>query len=117
MNRNAKSPELYLKDIQESIKIILGYVAGKTAEDFSLDIGLQDKIIRRIEIIGEAAKYVPEELRLKTPQIPWTIITDMRNVLIHEYFGVDLFRIWDVVNGPRLRELNDGVEKLLSEMK
>ena len=115
MNRNYKSAKLYLQDILESIGILEDYVAGKTWEDFNSDVGLQDKVIRRVEIIGEAAKYVTEEMRQSAPEIPWVLITDMRNVLIHEYFGVDLSRIWDVVNGPRLQELNDGVEMLLKE--
>jgi len=116
MNHRNKSPELYLRDIFESVDIILGYTAGKVWEDFENDIGLQDKIIRRIEIIGEAAKYVPQDLRLKTPQIPWTVITDMRNVLIHEYFGIELRRIWDLATGPKLQELKQGVEMLLENI-
>ena len=116
MNRD-KSPRLYLQDIAESIGLIEEYISGNTREDFEADIGLQDKIIRRMEIIGEAAKYIPEDLRVKTPKIPWTLVTDMRNVLIHEYFGIDLSRIWSVVSGPKLQDLKTGVEKLLRELK
>lgn len=115
MGRDDKSSKLYLADIFESINIIQEYINGKTAEDFIKDIGLQDKVIRRIEIIGEAAKYVSKELRDKTLEIPWALITDMRNVMIHEYFGIDMRRVWSVVNGVKLKELKSGVERLLKD--
>lgn len=79
-------------------------------------MGLQDKVIRRVEIIGEAAKYVTEEMRQSAPEIPWTLITDMRNVLIHEYFGIDLNRVWTVIQGTKLKELKVSVEKLLKDL-
>ena len=117
MSRERKLPKVYLQDILDSVKILESYIGAKTWEDFASDVGLQDKIIRRLEIIGEAAKYVPEDLREQTPEIPWILITDMRNVLIHEYFGIDLFRIWEVAAGPKLKELKSGVGKLLLGQK
>jgi uncharacterized protein with HEPN domain len=116
MSRDNKSPELYLKDILESINILQGYIQGMTWQDFDSDVGLQDKVIRRMEVIGEAAKYISEELRERTPDIPWTLITDLRNVLIHEYFGINLHRLWDVASGPKLKELKKNVEKLLEKL-
>lgn len=116
MSRNNKSAGLYLRDIAECINILEGYIVDKTWEDFESDIGLQDKVMRRMEIIGEAAKYVPEEMRQSEPQIPWTLITDMRNVLIHEYFGINLNRIWAVVQGSKLQELKAGVVRLLQKL-
>ncbi len=117
MAHDRKSPKLYLQDIKESIIILEGYIVDKTLEDFGSDIGLQDKVTRRMEIIGEAARHVPDELREQAPQIPWTLITDMRNVLIHEYFGINLNRIWEVVRGPKLKELKVNVEKLLEKQE
>lgn len=63
--------EAYLVDILESAKIALGYMAGKTFADFSADLQCQDAVVRRIEIIGEAARRVSEETRALYPQIPW----------------------------------------------
>jgi uncharacterized protein with HEPN domain len=117
MKHDRKSPKLYLNDIRESIELIEIYTIDKTIEDFSSDIGLQDKVIRRMEIIGEAAKYIPEELRASTPEIPWVLITDMRNVLTHEYFGINLSRIWEVVTGSKLQTLKVSVERLLKDFK
>ncbi len=116
MVHSRKSPKLYLQDIHESITILEGYIANKNSEDFETDIGFQDKVIRRMEIIGEAAKYIPDELRKQTANIPWVLITDMRNVLVHEYFGINLHRIWEVASGPKLKDLKLGVEKLLKDL-
>lgn len=68
---------------------------------------IQDAVTRRLEIIGEAAKNVDTDFRSKYPQIPWKKIAGMRDIIAHEYFGVRLDRIWDVVKEdlPELREI------------
>jgi uncharacterized protein with HEPN domain len=85
--------DTYLVDILESVKIALGYTVGKTVDDFSADMQCQDAVVRRIEIIGEAARRVSEETRARYPQIPWREMTSMRNLVIHEYDVVDVGQV------------------------
>jgi len=91
MNRSEK---LFFNDIIESIELVERYVLGKTLEDFSASKLLQDAVLRRIEIIGEAVKNISEETKAYHPEISWRKIAGTRDVLTHEYFGVNLDRIW-----------------------
>ena len=81
----------------ESINAIESHTRGVTRENFIESALIQDAVIRRIEIIGEATKNISMEFRSKHPDIPWRSMAGMRDVLIHEYFGVDLILIWDTV--------------------
>ena len=87
--------DTYLVDILESAKIALDYVFDKSWDEFYEDIQCQDAVVRRIEIIGEAARRVSQETRDKHPQIPWREMTSMRNLVIHEYDVVDINQVWD----------------------
>ncbi len=100
--------DTYLVDMLESSKIALDYVLGKSWDDFYENIQCQDAIVRRIEIIGEAARRLSQETRDKHPQIPWREITSMRNLVIHEYDVVDIGQVWDTVQNkipPLIEEL------------
>ena len=88
----------YLVDILESAKIALDYVSDQTWDTFNKDVQCQDAVIRRIEIIGEAARRVSDETRGKYPQIPWHEMAGMRNLVIHEYDVVDINQVWDTVH-------------------
>jgi len=103
VKRNIK---LYLQDIWESILAIEEYTQNIAEDDFYSNRQLQDAIVRRLEIIGEAVKNVDDDFRDKYPQIPWKEIAGMRDVVAHEYFGVKLDRVWDVVREdlPRLKQ-------------
>ncbi len=91
-----KDASVYLKHIQDAIARIESYTAqGRKA--FFGNTMVQDAVIRNLEVIGEAVKQLPEDLRERYPHIPWRSITALRNVLIHEYFGVDLEIVWRVV--------------------
>jgi uncharacterized protein with HEPN domain len=89
----------YLQDMLEAERRIGEYSVGMTFEAFRGDHKTQDAVIRNLEIIGEAAKNIPESFRRKYPDLPWKEMAGMRDRLIHHYFGVNLDIVWDVVRG------------------
>ena len=89
--------QTYLEDILESIMLIEQYVHGSGKEAFERDTKVQDAVIRRLEIIGEAVKNLPQEFREQHSDVPWRYIAGMRDVLIHEYFFIDVDRVWNTL--------------------
>ena len=104
--------DTYLVDILESAKIALDYVAGKSWDDFYEDMQCQDAVLRRIEIIGEAARHISPQTRKKYPQIPWRDLTMLRNIVIHQYDAVDINQVWDTTQ-HRLPRLVDELSKVV----
>jgi uncharacterized protein with HEPN domain len=90
--------EQYLLDILESAKTAIRYVSIRTWEDFATDSQCQDAVIRRPEIIGEAARRISEEARNNAPDLPWHEMIGMRNLVIHKYDAVDLSFVWATVH-------------------
>ena len=113
MNRDIR---VYLQDILESIGIIEEYTQELSAEDFFHRRQTQDAVIRRLEIIGEAVKHIPSDIRIEFPAIPWKKIAGMRDFLIHEYFGVNLERVWLVVSRD-LPPLKKQIRHLKAELR
>lgn len=101
----------YLSHILESIDMIEDYLADTLETEFYRNQQLQDSVIRRLEIIGEASKLVSEDLKKLSPQIAWREATDMRNFLIHAYFGIDYKIIWQTVINE-LPSLKKEIEKI-----
>jgi uncharacterized protein with HEPN domain len=87
----------YLSDILDSAEIALSHVSKKNADDFGQDIQCQDAVIRRIEIIGEAANRISDATQSKYEQLPWHQMIGMRNMMIHKYDSIDLEIVWDTV--------------------
>ncbi|MFY9309422.1 MAG: HepT-like ribonuclease domain-containing protein [Bacteroidia bacterium] len=83
-----RDDKVYIADILESIKRITGYLGDKSEFEFSNDLLLQDGVIRRFEVIGEAASKISPEFKSAHTSIEWGLMKDMRNKLIHEYFGI-----------------------------
>ena len=75
----------------------MSYVERKSIEEFAKDIQLQDSVVRRLEIIGEAARNIVEEAAVELPDLPWRKMVDMRNFTIHQYWDVDVKIVWDTV--------------------
>jgi len=80
----------YLKDIAEAIDSIETYTANLSFEKFKADKLIQDAVVRNLEIIGEAANHIPKKIINTVPEVEWKKITGLRNLLIHEYFGIDI---------------------------
>lgn len=88
---------LYLHDIVDSGEAINVFVKDYSIEEFIGDRKTYSAVIREFQIIGEAVGKLPEDIKEQYPQAPWRDIKDFRNLLIHEYFGVDLELVWQVI--------------------
>ncbi len=111
MSRDYK---VYLEDILEAIGKIRNYTAGMSADSFAADNKTLDAVLRNLEVIGEAVKRVPDEVRSQHQQVEWKRVAGLRDILIHQSFAIDAEIIWDVVHNklPVLeRQIRDVVEE------
>lgn len=92
-----KDPSIYLDDILFSIGLIEQYIEGLSFSTFESSYDMQDKVLRRLEIVAEAAKKLPEEIRTQNADIPWKSIIGLRNIITHEYDEVNLEEVWTIV--------------------
>ncbi|MBI2119128.1 MAG: DUF86 domain-containing protein [Elusimicrobia bacterium] len=106
--------KVYLEDILQGISKINSYTAGIHLDGILEDEKTFDAIIRNLEIIGEAVKHLPDQVRNKNPEIDWKSIAGLRDILIHEYFGIDPEIILDVVKS-KLPFLEKQVKKILEK--
>ena len=108
-----KDDRVYLRHILDAIEKTETYLKGQTRESFSKNDMMVDAVVRELEIIGEATNHLSDSFRAEHPEIPWRDAIDMRNFLIHEYFGVRTNVVWDTCKNdlPLMREM---MAKLLS---
>jgi uncharacterized protein with HEPN domain len=106
--------KLYLKDILEAMASIKTFVEGMDFEAFRADDKTSSAVIRKLEILGEAAKKIPDEIRLSYPQVPWKEMAGMRDRLIHFYAGVDYPLVWRTIK-ERLPEVRLHIQKIIEE--
>lgn len=107
---------LYCQDILDSGAAIVSYVQGIDFDAFEQGRMRYSAVIREFEIIGEAVGKLSEELKCKYPEIPWQDVKDFRNLLAHEYFGVDLEIVWNTIRDD-LPMLMNAVQKIVSGIK
>ncbi|MEM2843067.1 MAG: DUF86 domain-containing protein [Candidatus Bathyarchaeia archaeon] len=106
----------YVEDIIGAMKDAMSFVEGMNYEDFVKDKRTIYAVIRAVEVIGEAVKKIPKSIRNRYPEIPWKDMAGMRNKLIHEYFGVDLKRVWKTVKED-ISNLKPLFEKILKDFE
>lgn len=92
-----RDPRVHLKDILEAVRRIGSYTVNMDLVAFAKNDMAIDAVIRNLEVIGETAGRIPEEIRAGSPEIEWRKIIALRNVLAHEYFGVHTKIVWDVI--------------------
>ena len=113
MKRNHK---LYLKDIIDSIKAIEEFIEGMSFEEFKDDDRTSSAVVRKLEIIGESTKQLPEEIKQKNPELPWKEMAGMRDRLIHSYFGIDYELVWKTIT-KRIPETKPLIKKILENLE
>ena len=100
---------LFLEDMRAACEKTIRFSQGLTLAEFLADAKTHDAVMRNLEVIGEAAKHIPEEVRKRNPSVPWRKISGFRDVAAHEYFGIDTDVVWNLITHE--------VPALLEELK
>ncbi|MCC7201729.1 MAG: DUF86 domain-containing protein [Nitrospirae bacterium] len=107
---------LYLRDILQNMRDVEEFIQGLSQEQFETDKKTLNAVLRSIEVIGEAAKNVPDDIRLCYPAVPWKEMDGMRDKLIHDYLGVDTGTVW-LVAKDRVPVIRPVIEQALQEVE
>lgn len=111
----SRDPRLFLDDMITACEKIRRYVAGRTRDAFEKDEQAYDAVLKNLEVIGEASKRLPAAIKDAHPEILWRDISGLRDIVVHEYFGLDRDIVWDVVDQSvpilvaQLRDLADEI--------
>ena len=87
----------FIGHVVMAMRFVADFIDGMTLDDFLADRKTRDAVIRNCEVIGEAIKHVPDEYRALHPEVDWSGLAGLRDVLIHQYFGVDYMSLWNIV--------------------
>jgi uncharacterized protein with HEPN domain len=111
---SSRTDQDFLSDILEAIRRARTYAADLSYDEFLLDTRTQDAVVRTLEILGEAAKRLSPQLRDRYPAVPWKRMAGLRDKLIHDYFGVNLDIVWEIVT-LELPGVSVQVERVMEE--
>jgi uncharacterized protein with HEPN domain len=106
--------KLFIEDILESIRLIKNYVENMIFDDFKNDRKTIDAVVRNFEIIGEASKFIPDDMRKKYENVDWKGIVGLRNRIAHEYFDISLSIVWYIVT-EELPILEEQMKEILKK--
>ena len=88
-----------VRDILDAVTAIADYTDGMTYEEFLADRRTRDAVIRNLTTMGESVRWIPDEVTARHPEVPWAILRSVRNVVVHQYFGVGSAILWETVRG------------------
>ena len=103
--------KLYIQDIKDSINKIEGYMKNVSEENFKKDVKLQDAVIRRLEIIGEASRNIPKSFKEKNKHINWFELSQFRDLVAHSYYELSLNRVWKTTI-ERIPQIKEGIKNV-----
>ena len=108
--------DIYMEDILKSMLRITEYIEGQNFTDFKKNYMVVDAVVRNFEIIGEASKYIPSKIQKKYPEIPWKKMYGLRNLISHEYFGIDYEMLWEIASVSLPQNIKD-LKRIIEEEK
>ena len=108
--------DIYMEDILKSMLRITEYIEGQNFTDFKKNYLVVDAVVRNFEIIGEASKNIPLKIQKKYPEIPWKKMYGLRNLISHEYFGIDYEMLWEIASVSLAQNIKD-LQRIIEEQK